>query len=84
MTVRDDDLTNVLLEAPLTVRVEIASMALSVREWSVLREGDVIDTGVRLREPVVLRVAGREIATGELVNIEGTVGVRLNRILEPQ
>jgi flagellar motor switch/type III secretory pathway protein FliN len=36
-----------------------------------------------LGEPVVLRVAGRAVARGELVDVEGTVGVRVREVFGP-
>jgi flagellar motor switch/type III secretory pathway protein FliN len=41
----------------------------------------VIETRHRIAEPVVLRIAGREVARGELVNIEGELGVRVRELL---
>lgn len=78
-----DALSNMLLDSEITVRVEMATVTLSVREWGEIRAGDVIETAVLLREPVVLRVGGREVARGELVNVDGRVGVRVSDVLEP-
>mgnify|MGYP000459228911 CR=1 FL=1 len=41
--------------------------------------GDVITLARRVGEPVVLRVAGVEVARGELVEVEGEVGVRITQ-----
>ncbi len=59
------------------VRVELGAVTLTAREWSALRAGDVISIGRRVSEPVVLRIAGMEVAKGELVDIEGELGVRI-------
>jgi flagellar motor switch/type III secretory pathway protein FliN len=64
-------------EAPVVVRVEVGSVTLAAREWGVLRAGDVIATAQKISDPVVLRVGGIEVARGELVDVEGTVGVRI-------
>lgn len=74
-------LEQTVLEAPVVVRVEIGAVAMSARDWARLRPGDVIETGRRIAEPVVLRVAGREVARGELVNVEGELGVRIREIV---
>lgn len=66
-----------VLDAPVLVRVEVGSVTLTAREWAALAPGDVIAVGKRLAEPVVLRVAGLEVARGELVDIEGELGVRI-------
>jgi len=73
-------LTETVLEAPIVVRVELGSVSLRAREWAELRPGDVIETGRHIAEPVVLRVAGREVAQGELVNIDGELGVRIRKL----
>jgi type III secretion system YscQ/HrcQ family protein len=72
----------VVLDQPIVVRVELGCVVLTAREWAALRAGDVIETGRRVAEPVALRVAGREVARGELVNVEGELGVRILEILE--
>jgi flagellar motor switch/type III secretory pathway protein FliN len=74
-------LTEAALEAPLVVRIEIGSVSMTARDWAALRPGDVIESGRRINEPVVLRVAGREVARGELVDVEGEIGVRVREIL---
>jgi type III secretion system YscQ/HrcQ family protein len=74
-------LTEALLDAPIVVRVEIGAVSMSVRDWTRLGPGDVIETGRRIAEPVVLRVAGREVAHGELVNVEGELGVRIRELV---
>ena len=66
-----------VLDAPVVVRVEMGSVTLTAKEWAGLAAGDVIAMGKRVAEPVVLRVAGVEVARGELVDIEGELGVRI-------
>jgi len=75
-----DALGEAALDAPVVVRVEIGAVTLSARKWAELAPGDVIETGQRIGEPVVLRVAGRELARGELVNVEGELGVRIREL----
>jgi hypothetical protein len=76
------NLADAVLDSPVVVRVELGAVTLTAREWAALRAGDVIETGRRIAEPVVLRVAGRELARGELVNVEGELGVRVLEILD--
>lgn len=75
-----ESLTDVLLDAPVVVRVELGAVSMSAREWAELGPGDVIETAQRIAEPVVLRVAGREVGRGELVNVDGQVGVRIQKL----
>jgi flagellar motor switch/type III secretory pathway protein FliN len=69
--------SEVVLDAPLVVRVEVGVVTLSAAEWAALGPGDVVALGRRIHEPVLLRVAGMEVARGELVDIEGELGVRI-------
>ncbi len=71
-----------VLDSPIVVRVEMGAVNLSAREWAELGPGDVIETGRRIAEPVVLRVAGKEVARGELVNLEGELGVRIRELVK--
>jgi type III secretion system YscQ/HrcQ family protein len=83
MSDSDPTLDGLVLDAPVVVRVEVGSVTLSARQWAELRAGDVLETGVRLAEPVVLRIAGREVARGELVNVDGELGVRIRELSDP-
>lgn len=74
------DLSEAVLDAPLVVRVEVGSVSMKAREWAALRPGDVIETGRRIAEPVRLRAGGQVLAHGELVTIEGELGVRITEI----
>jgi flagellar motor switch/type III secretory pathway protein FliN len=76
----NETLTDAALDAPLVVRVELGVVSLSARRWAELRPGDVLDTGQPLGEAVLLRIAGRAVARGELVDIDGQVGVRVREV----
>jgi type III secretion system YscQ/HrcQ family protein len=73
-------LTDAALEAPVVVRVELGTVSMTASDWAGLRPGDVIETGRRVAEPVLLRVAGRVVARGELVDVDGEVGVRVREL----
>lgn len=74
-------LADAVLDAPVVVRIELGSVSLPAREWAGLKPGDVLGSGRRVAEPVLLRAAGRVLAEGELVNLEGELGVRVVRLL---
>jgi flagellar motor switch/type III secretory pathway protein FliN len=74
-------LSEAVLDSPIVVRVEMGAVSMTAREWAELGPGDVIETGRRIAEPVILRVAGREVARGELVNLEGELGVRIRELV---
>jgi flagellar motor switch/type III secretory pathway protein FliN len=64
-------------DAPVLVRVELGTVELRAREWASLGPGDVVSLGCPLGTAVVLRAGSVEIGRGELVDLEGEVGVRL-------
>jgi type III secretion system YscQ/HrcQ family protein len=74
-------LADAVLDAPVVVRIELGSVSMPAREWAGLKPGDVLGSGRRVAEPVLLRAAGRVLAEGELVNLEGELGVRVVRLL---
>jgi type III secretion system YscQ/HrcQ family protein len=75
-----DGLSRTAIEVPIVVRIEMGRVTLSAAEWAELDVGDVIETATKLGGPVVLRVAGQQLAEGELVNLDGRIGVRITAI----
>jgi flagellar motor switch/type III secretory pathway protein FliN len=80
MSQNESELEQVVGETPLVVRLELGALEMTASEWAALRPGDVVSSGTRLEDGVVLRTGGREIARGELVDIEGEIGVRITRV----
>ena len=70
-------LPDALAETPVVVRVEVASVTLEAQQWARLGAGDVVATGVRLGEPVVLRAGGSVFARGELCVLDGELAVKI-------
>lgn len=71
-----------LIEAVMVgVRVELAARRLQLDELSRLRKNQILDLGCNATDPVDLVVEGRRIASGELVDIEGRLGVRITKVL---
>jgi type III secretion system YscQ/HrcQ family protein len=68
-------------DAPLELSVELARFSLTLGELQRTGPGDVLLTGRAIGEVVTLRVAGTALAEGELVDVEGEVGVRITRFL---
>jgi len=77
----NETLADAALEAPVVVRVEMGAVSMSAADWARLRPGDVIETGRRVAEPVVLRIAGRVVARGELCDVDGEVGVVVRELV---
>lgn len=71
-------LSNVLVN----LRVEIAGGKISLNELQTLRSGQIISLGCRPNDPVriVTDSSDQPIAVGELVDIEGKLGVRVTRV----
>ncbi|HEY3493365.1 MAG TPA: FliM/FliN family flagellar motor switch protein [Polyangiaceae bacterium] len=76
----NETLTDAVLEAPVVVRIELGSVSMTAGDWARLRPGDVIETGRRIAEPAVLRIGGRVVARGELVDVDGELGVRVREL----
>ena len=76
-----EGMADVLAEVPVVVRVELGTVTLSAREWAAVRPGDVMATGKRIAERATLRVGGVVVAHGELVDVEGEVGVRIHELV---
>jgi|GEM_PF-1119297 len=70
-----------LLDAPVVLRVELAMVSLPAEQWAALRVGDIVETGKPLGTEVVLRVAGQALAKGELMSVDGELGVRITKLL---
>jgi flagellar motor switch/type III secretory pathway protein FliN len=80
MSEEESELAQIVGATPIVVRLELGFLEMSAAEWAGLRPGDVVQCGRRIEEPVVLRAGGREIARGELVDIEGEIGVRITAV----
>lgn len=77
MSAETNPTLEVALEAPVVVRVELGAVEMKAREWAALAEGDVITLQRKLGEPAILRIAGTEVARGELVQVDGEYGIRI-------
>jgi flagellar motor switch/type III secretory pathway protein FliN len=73
----EKELVRAVGEVPIVVRVEVGEARMQAREWAALRPGDVVVLGKRVGESVTLRVGGVPVARGDLVEVEGEVGVRI-------
>jgi flagellar motor switch protein FliM len=78
----DEQISPSLENIQVALRVEIAGNKLSLRELQNLRAGQIIALGCRPTDPVRLIADNNEepVATGELIEIEGQLGVRLTKV----
>jgi type III secretion protein Q len=70
-------------DASVDVAVAVGDVRLSVRALLELRPGQVLELGRPLGSGVELRVGPRVVARGELVDVDGDVGVRVLSIEDP-
>jgi type III secretion system YscQ/HrcQ family protein len=71
-----------LREMPVEVVCELGRVSMTGRELLELRPGAVIPVGRPLAGPVDLTVGGRVVARGELVDVEGEIGVRVTPVID--
>lgn len=69
--------TEVLRELRVEVTVEIAAQSASLETIASWGPGAVVEFPQRIGDAVVVRAGGRVVARGELVDVEGQVGVRI-------
>jgi flagellar motor switch protein FliM len=78
----DGQISPSLENIQVALRVEIAGSKITLRELQNLRAGQIIALGCAPTDPVRLVTDNTEepVATGELVEIEGQLGVRLTKV----
>jgi type III secretion system YscQ/HrcQ family protein len=65
---------------PVDLVLELGRVTVPVAQLSALAPGAVLQSGLPLGAQVTLRVGDRAVATGELVQVDGEVGVRILRV----
>ncbi|HYO69774.1 MAG TPA: type III secretion system cytoplasmic ring protein SctQ [Archangium sp.] len=71
------DSGDLLGDIPLQISVELARVPVTADQVVALRVGQVVELRRAPGEPVELSVNGKVIARGELVEVEGQLGVRV-------
>jgi type III secretion system YscQ/HrcQ family protein len=66
-----------LADVPIELTIEVARFSMTLAELVKLRAGEVVASGRALGETAVLRAHDRVIATGELVEVDGEIGLRV-------
>ncbi len=69
-------------EAMLEVTVQLGTIQLSLRRLGELAVGQIVPLGRPLTGPYEVHAAGRMVARGELVDIDGELGVRIVSIAD--
>lgn len=64
-------------QLPVTLEVELARVEITLADLSRLEPGMALPLGVDRRGLVTIRAGERPVARGELVDLDGAVGVRI-------
>ena len=70
-----------LADVEIDVTVELGRCQLSLGEVSRLDVGSVVDLQTPAGGPLAVFANGRQIATGEVVVVDGQLGVRIREVL---
>jgi type III secretion protein Q len=70
-------------QLPIRLEVELARIELPLSELARLEPGTALPLALDRRGLVTLRVGERAVARGELVDVDGVVGVRVLSLEEP-
>jgi hypothetical protein len=80
--IEEISMTETQASYPLTLAVEIARVSLTLGELARLEPGAAVPLRPTMEGTVVLRAGEKAIARGQLVEIEGGLGVRLTQVGE--
>lgn len=72
-----DDAIATMGDTPVVLHVELARLELRLADVAALSVGEVLATGQTLGTRVTLRAGDRAIATGELVDVDGELGIQI-------
>lgn len=71
-------------ELPVRLTFDLGECSLTLHELTSLSPGHVFDLGLSARHGVNLRVNGLRVGEGEIVEIDGRLGVAVSRVLPPR
>lgn len=72
-----------LMDVPLQITVELGRTTKKIKEILEFGQGSIIELDKLAGEPVNILVNGKHIATGEVVVIDESFGVRITDIIHP-
>lgn len=79
----EPDRIEALDDLPIELNFDIGSIPISLRELKYVREGFIFEIQSPGHHPVRIRVNGKVIGSGELVQFNGCMGVRILDIPRP-
>lgn len=71
-------------DLPVRLTFDLGERSLTLQELATIGDGHVFDLGLSPRHGVSLRVNGLLVGEGEIVEIDGRLGVAVTRILPPR
>ncbi|TXD36094.1 hypothetical protein FRC98_13290 [Lujinxingia vulgaris] len=77
---REDAMSEAVERAEVEVEVVVGEVRMALGQLSRLMVGQVLETGAPVGGAVRLMVGEREVARGELVEVEGRLGVRVEQV----
>lgn len=77
---RPSSTIDLLSDVEIEVTVELGRKRLSIGEVTRLDVGSVIELDTLAGEPLTVYANGRQIATGEVVVVDGSFGVRIQTL----
>lgn len=75
------DMLDIAADIPVQVVAVIGKKNITVKEVAALRMGEVVELGRPANEVVDLVAGGKLIAKGELVEVEGKLGVKIIKMM---
>jgi len=75
-------LRRMMLDVPVKVDVVLGDVRMPVEDLLALRPGDIVALDRAQDEPVEIHVAGKLLARGRLMVVDGELGVTLTEILD--
>ena len=78
--VKNADSDTFLGGIPVEVVVELGRRTMLIREVAALKPGDIVDLEQTVDSPLDIRVGEKLLARGELVMVNGRVGLRVTEM----
>jgi len=75
---------DLLLDIELDASLRFGQCEMILREILELRPGSVVELNREIQEPAELLVAGRVVARGDVVIVDGSYGLRITDIAQPE
>lgn len=68
------------IDFPVTIVVQVATVEVQLHQLAHLRKGDIIDSPIHMQKRAILKISGRTIGYGMLLEIDGRLAVRIDNL----